>query len=316
MRKEEEETMTIPAAAVATTATAATRLLHVVRVRYEGHEPFRPGADPTDGYAASGAWEVFGPPTVATPVLPDEARTGDPVVDLGILGGEIAAAVAAGRRAGRPVLVAGGTCGVTPGVVGGMQQAHGPGVRIGLVWFDAHGDFNTPQTTHSGMLGGMPVAVAAGLAHREWRERSRLVAPIPTDRILMVDVRNLDPEEAVLVRAVGIPVLSPAPGFPGGDLAAAVADLAARCDLLYLHIDVDILDLSLVPNHPTGEPNGPDVAQTLAAMETVFATGKVAVVALVSVRADGAGGAVSLRSGIELLAGSMAAWRRYGAPAG
>ena len=85
---------------------------------------------------------------------------------LGLIGGEIAEAVAAGRRAGEPALVAGGNCAAPPGVLGGLQQAHGPAARIGLVWFDAHGDFNTPRTTLSGMLGGMPVAVAAGLATR------------------------------------------------------------------------------------------------------------------------------------------------------
>ncbi|MEZ4614225.1 MAG: arginase family protein [Caldilineaceae bacterium] len=78
--------------------------------------------------------------------------------------------------------------------------------RIGLVWFDAHGDFNTPKTTISGMLGGMPVAVAAGLGYANWRLGSHIVAPLPTERILMVDVRNLDPLEEQLIHATAVAI--------------------------------------------------------------------------------------------------------------
>ena len=58
----------------------------------------------------------------------------------------------------------------------------------------------------------------------------------------MVDVRNLDAPEEQLIRATDVVIAAPAPGFPGEDLQQAVQDLAARCDLLYLHIDSDILD--------------------------------------------------------------------------
>jgi hypothetical protein len=71
-----------------------------------------------------------------------------------------------------------------------LQATHSAGV---LLWLDAHGDCKPPRTTRWGMLGGMPVAVCAGLAHPNWRERSQIVMPMPTDRILMVDVRDLDP---------------------------------------------------------------------------------------------------------------------------
>jgi arginase len=199
-------------------------------------------------------------------------------------------------------------------MLGGLQAAHGPAARIGLVWFDAHGDCNTPRTTRSGMLGGMPVAVCAGLAHPGWRERAHILTPLPTDRILMVDVRNLDPEEKQLIRATDITIAAAAAGFPGADLASSVAGLAARCDLLYLHIDSDILDAALVPNHGTREPNGPSMAQVQAAIDTVMATAKVAALAVVSVYGEGEGSAVSVASGIELIGGALQSWRRYGLP--
>jgi arginase len=130
----------------------------------------------------------------------------------------------------------------------------------------------------------------------------------------MVDVRNLDPPEEQLIRATDIVIAAPAPGFPGDNLPQAVTDVARRCDMLYLHVDSDILDASFVPNHATREPNGPGLAQVVAAMETVMATGKVVALAVVSVYGEGQGSDVSVASGIELIRGGLASWRRYGLP--
>ncbi len=206
----------------------------------------------------------------------------------------------------------GGNCCHITGILGGLQDAHGPGVRAGLVWFDAHGDFNTPQTTLSGMLGGMPVAVCAGLAYPVWREGSHIVAPLPTDRVVMVDVRNLDAAEEQLIRAVGIPIVPVSPALPGGALHQAVTELAARVDMLYLHIDADILDERYVPDNRTCEPDGPDMEQVLAAVDAVMATGKVAVYAVVSVDARGPGRDRAVASGIELIRSGLESWRRHG----
>src|SRR5215207_8437641 len=285
--------------------------LHVVQIRYQGSDPVIPGSDPVDAYAASGAYQRLGEATVIEPGFPEDRRDEEETINLGLIGGEIAAAVAAGRREDKPVLVVGGNCTTVPGVVGGLQEAHGPAAKIGLVWFDAHGDFNTPRTTLSGMLGGMPVAVSAGLAYPHWREMSRQEAPLPTDRILMVDVRNLDPPEEQLVRATDVVIAAPAPGFPGEDLEQVVRDLARRCELLYLHVDSDILDERYVPNHHTKEADGPSMEQVLAAIDTVMSTGKVATYAMVSVWADGDGGDVAVDSGVKLIAGGLDSWRRH-----
>lgn len=287
--------------------------LHVIGLNYRGGTPAVRDERCLNAYAASGVYDAATVPvTVLTPTFPEAQRMEEPTDNLGLLGGEIADAVASARRQNEAVLMVGGDCSHITGMVGGLQDAHGPGVRIGLVWFDAHGDFNTPGTTLSGMLGGMPVAVCAGLAYPRWREGSHIVAPLPTDRILMVDVRNLDPAEADLIQATDVVIAAPAPGFPGVDLAGAVTDLADRCDLLYLHIDSDILDARYVPNHGTVEPNGPSMEQVQAAIDTVMATGKVAALAVVSVYGEGAGSEVSVASGIELIRSGLSAWRQHG----
>lgn len=244
----------------------------------------------------------------ARPELPDAELTDDRIVNLGRYNGLIAAAVAAGIADEERGGAVGGTCSHLLGMMGGLQQAYGPAAKIGLVWFDAHGDFNTPRTSHSGMLGGMPVAVSAGLCHATWRELAGQSVPLPTDRLLFVDVRHLDPKEAALIYASDARVAAISPGRAGHPLARALAELADRADHLYFHVDADILDRRFQPNHPTAEPNGPDIETTQDAIDQVMATGKVRAFGLVSVNPTGPDGAVSLASGRALLERAVTAW--------
>jgi len=287
--------------------------LTVVGVRYRGSRLAQRDERALDAYRAAAVYQVAQVPlTVVEPRLAEAERSPVETENLGKLGGEIAKAVATGAHAGHAILMTGGDCSHITGVIGGLQDAYGPQTRIGLVWFDAHGDFNTPKTTISGMLGGMPVAVSAGLAYPEWRLGSHIVAPLPTERILMVDVRNLDPLEEQLIRATDVVIAAPAAGFPGTALTPAIEQVAERCDLLYLHIDSDILDETYVPNHGTREPNGPNMTQVLDAIDTVMATGKVAVFAVVSIYGEGEGSTRSVASGIELIHGGLTRWQKYG----
>lgn len=287
--------------------------LTVVAIRYSRSRLTQGDERSINAYAASDVYAAAQVPfTVVEPRFPEAKRSADEPGNLGLLGGEIADAVADGLRAGHAVLMSGGDCNHITGVLGGLQDAYGATARIGLVWFDAHGDFNTPKTTLSGMLGGMPVAVSAGLGYANWRIASHIAAPLPTERIVMVDVRNLDPLEKQLIDATAVVVASPAPGFPGADLAESIAHLSERCDLIYLHIDSDILDASLVPNHGTREPNGPNMQQVLAAVDVVMETGKVAAFAVVSVYGEEEGSEISVKSGIELIRGGLESWKKWG----
>jgi arginase len=255
--------------------------------------------------------DVVGPVGV-TPV-DTAARSDDAVTNIAHLGANIADAVARGLEGNGNVLITGSNCTALVGVLAGFEKAFGSTARIGLVWFDAHGDFNTPKTTLSGMIGGMPVAVSAGLAFPQWRRITGLDAPIPTDRIVMVDVRNLDAAERTLIEATDVTIAAIAPGRPGVPLQEAIDRLAAECDIIYLHIDEDVLDARYVPNHGTVEPNGPDMETTLAAIRTVLKTGKVRGYGLVSINVNGEGGKESLDSGLQLLTKGIAAWHQPGA---
>lgn len=284
-------TVTIPAANADADVTAA--LTH---------------AGTFDALASDGITAAF-----AAAALPPTGE--NPLADVARLGNSIAAHVRDGLAAGVPVLVLGGNCNALPGVLGGFQRAYGPDVKVGLVWFDAHGDFNTPKTTITGRLGGMPVAAAAGLCFPAWREAAGMATPLPTDRIVMVDVRNLDPKERTLIEATAVTIAATEPGRQGVSLTDAVQSLAHDCDMLYLHIDEDILDRRYVPNHGTAEPDGPGMAAVQAAVRTVLVTGKVRAFGLVSVYLAGEGAETSLASAAALLTAGLHDWQNAVTPA-
>ena len=160
--------------------------LTVVAVRYRGSRLAQRDERSIDAFARADVYSAAGVPvSLIEPRFPEEKRSSVEPDNLGVLGGEIAEAVASGLRAGHAVLLCGGDCSHITGVIGGLQDVYGPSARIGLLWFDAHGDFNTPKTTISGMLGGMPVAVSAGLGYPTWRIGSHIAAPLPTERIVL-----------------------------------------------------------------------------------------------------------------------------------
>lgn len=265
-----------------------------------------------DAYRAAAAYDCAGLAVRYHEPSYAAALTSDNVVERhGRLCGMLAADVAAARRASHALLLTGASCSHAVGVVGGLQQAHGAGARIGIVWLDAHGDFNTPTTTLSGQLYGMPLAVCAGLALPRWRELGGMRAPIPADRLILVDARNLDPPEAQLIHAAGLTVAAAAPRRPGVDFAAALAELAARVDMIYLHVDTDVLDPAFMPSAHLAEPGGPSLAEVLAINAATLATGKVAAVAIASVRNLAAGGAASVASGVALIRAALEGWRQH-----
>jgi len=100
-----------------------------------------------------------------------------------------------------PVVLAGG-CSTCLGVLAGLDIAD-----LGVIWFDAHADFNTPETTPSGFFDGMPLAIVAGRCYEELRKGIDLMHPIADQRILLLGVRDLDPGEQDNLEASKISVL-------------------------------------------------------------------------------------------------------------
>ena len=106
---------------------------------------------------------------------------------LGMSLGHFADIVSRNEREGYFTVGLLATCPSMPGLVAGLQHS-GPGVapiRIGMLWLDAHPDFNTPETTRSGSLGGMPVAVATGRALKRMRLDAKLDPPLADEQVVM-----------------------------------------------------------------------------------------------------------------------------------
>ncbi len=241
----------------------------------------------------------------------DEREEGRTAVNIGRLGSRTATHVAAARRAGAGALVLAGDDTASIGVLSGVQLADGAATPIGLVWIDAHGDFNTPETSYSGILAGMPVAILAGLAGPLWREAAGLAATLPTDRILLAGVRDLDEQEATLIRSTDARVVTVRDARDASTLRAAVERLANRCTHLCLHVDLDVLDPHLVPSASTPSAGGLDLDDASAVIATVLRTGHVATLCVTSLN-PGAGkrGERSVTSALTLLDQALGAWER------
>lgn len=186
---------------------------------------------------------------------------GDPWQRLGLLYEQVATLVS---RQAPPVVVVSGDCTTSLGVLAGLQRAgHDPGI----VWFDAHADFHTEDTTTSGYLGGMPLALAVGVGTLTLPKMLGL-RPVSESRAVLVDARDTDPGEHILleqslVRRVRLEDLDDQ-NVPEGDV--------------YLHVDLDVCDPDDVPDLLFPVAGGPSLSTVLAAAQHLVATGRVAAV--------------------------------------
>jgi len=166
------------------------------------------------------------------------------------------------------------TCPSMPGLVGGLQHSgkSSKPLRIGMLWLDAHPDFNTPETTRSGSLGGMPVAVATGRALRRMRLEAKLDPPLADDHVVMGGVRLVDPLEQEVLNHSAIQQLSVDDLRNASPAVFKQLDRLNRIsDKIYVHIDMDVLDPSEVPGHINKVPNGPSSEQLARLFEQIFA---------------------------------------------
>ncbi|MEM7090743.1 MAG: arginase family protein [Pseudomonadota bacterium] len=165
----------------------------------------------------------------------------------------------AAAKGDRPISIAGDCCGSIP-VLAGLLRA---GQTPTLVWIDAHGDFNTPETSPSQFLGGMPLAMMVGRGPQDMCETVGL-RPLPEDRVWAVDLRDLDPLEREAIDASALRRT----GMAG--LTSLKID-----GPVYVHIDMDVLNADEVGafNYPV--PGGPSVAETVAACQAFAAANQI-----------------------------------------
>jgi arginase len=165
----------------------------------------------------------------------------------------ISAAVADARCEGQVPLVLSGNCNATLGALAGLGWSAG---RLGLVWLDAHGDFNTPDTDPGGFLDGQGLAMAVG---RCWGTLTSGVpgfVPLPEQNVLLVGARSFDDAEFSALRQSGISWVTAAAARRAEPLAAALDRLARRVDVVHFHVDLDVHDPSIAPANEYAAPGG------------------------------------------------------------
>jgi arginase len=179
--------------------------------------------------------------------------------------------------------------------------------RLGMVWIDAHGDCNTPETTLSGMLSGMPVAMAMGLCLDRLRKQAGLNPPIAADDIVMVCVRANDPLEQELIDQCGIEIV-PVSDIKGncGQLRAAMERLSSTVDLIYVHFDVDALDAAEVASMWLSAPDGPTTAELAAALKIVMAAPRVAAFGIADINPERDFEGQMVRAALAVMTGGIA----------
>jgi arginase len=179
--------------------------------------------------------------------------------------------VAASRR----VLVLSGNCG--PAALSAVCALDPQ--RTGVVWFDAHADFNTPETSASGFLDGMALATLTG---RCWPALSGMFLefkPTPEPNVILVGTRDLDSRETTALNESAIMKIAPT---NMEQLAGAVATLSQRVEHLYVHLDVDVLDISEGSANSYASAGGLRAHELYAALELLEDSRKIRVASITS----------------------------------
>jgi arginase len=225
-------------------------------------------------------------PLPAVGVVRADLPSGDVWARLAALYRLVADAVAdAAGRGARPVVVLAGDCLTALGTVTGLQRA---GIDPGIVWLDAHGDVQTPETTESGYLPGMSLRLLVGY-------RPELIAaplglrPVPEGKVVLAGARDLDPPESAYLAGARI-------------RRAEVADLRAAMlpdGPLYVHLDADVTDPADLPGLLFPAPGGPDRAAVTGALRMLVATGRVAAVGVACSWHPGRGAAAAIGPGLK-----------------
>ncbi|MEO8432781.1 MAG: arginase family protein [Acidobacteriota bacterium] len=212
--------------------------------------PFHVG-DPVDGLETPAGCEAV------RPALPP----GTPQERMVVLFETLAARVA--EDAIR--LVYAGDCMAPLGVLAGLERR---GLSPSIVWFDAHGDFNTWETTPSGYIGGMPMAMMVGLGEQSIVQGIGL-GQIEPRRIVLAGARDIDTQEGAALATSGIQISSVE------DAPDAVPDDGSS---IHVHLDVDVVTPGEMPGLRFPAAGGPSLGAVERALRSLAASGRVACV--------------------------------------
>lgn len=151
-------------------------------------------------------------------------------------------------------LVLGGNCNNLLGILAGLGT-----IQIGIIYFDAHGDYNTPETTISGFFDGMPLAIATGQCYADLLAQIGNIGAIPEEQTIHIGARDLDPKERELLENSEVQVVSTEElkkDTQMNSLRSTLTKLQSEVSEVYFHIDIDVIDPQEAPGVDYRAPNG------------------------------------------------------------
>ena len=183
----------------------------------------------------------------------------------------LSTAVREAEEARRFPIILAGNCSTAVGTVAGLGAQ-----STGVAWFDAHGDFNTPETTSSGFLDGTAVAIITG---RCWTQLAATVpgfTPVADERVCLIGTRDLDSLEGALLDESGVEIVEPK--HLRSALPTALKNIREHVDTIYVHLDLDVLDSDVAHANTYALSGGltlEDTEYALSEIARVFRIGAV-----------------------------------------
>lgn len=192
---------------------------------------------------------------------------------------KLADEVEAALDSGSTPIILGGDHSIAIGSVAGLSAFHRKrDQNVGVIWFDAHGDMNTPETSPSGNIHGMPFAAILGHGAKELTHISGFAPKVLPEDCVLIGARSVDPDEAVALKASGIRIVTMRELDERG--MSAVMDeamwLASRRTAgFHVTMDMDFVDPDFAPGVGTPVPGGPTYRESHLAMEKIADSGKM-----------------------------------------
>ncbi len=218
----------------------------------------------------------------------------------------IAGLVGAALDEGRVPIVLGGDHSIALGTLGGLASRRGAGA---VLWFDAHGDLNTPETTPSGNVHGMPLAAALGYGGPGFESDAWTLPAVEPERTAVIGAREIDPGERALIAEAGLAVHTMSELDRRGIEAVVTEALerAAGAPFVHISLDMDGLDPDVAPGVGTPVRGGLTYREAHLAMELVAESGLLCCFEIVEVNPilDGRNATAALA--VELAASAFGA---------
>lgn len=174
-------------------------------------------------------------------------------------------------------LVLGGDHSIAVGTVSGIAAfAHAQGQKVGLLWIDAHGDINTPETSPSGNIHGMPLAALLGFGAPELTSVGGSAPKVDPANVALVGIRSLDTGEKKRLKETGVQVHTMSDIDRHGVhrvMKKALAQVTAGTDFVHVSLDLDAVDPSVTPGVGTPVKGGLDYREAHLIMEVIADAG-------------------------------------------